>query len=123
VERDKHLISLCRYVERNALRVKLCRRAEVSRWGSLWRRTNQHDTPWLMDWADCPVDRPADWLEFVNRPQTSAEVAAIVESIRRGRPYGQDKWQRIVARKLGLGSTLRPRGRPQVRQNKDSRPL
>src|SRR6266516_466726 len=38
VQRDEHLLVLCRYVERNALRARLVRRAEHWRWCSLWRR-------------------------------------------------------------------------------------
>jgi putative transposase len=124
IGRDEHLLAVCRYVKRNALRAGLCARAERWRWGSLWRRANDGPpTPWLMDWADCPVDRPPRWVEWVNRPQRPAEEAAIVESIRRGRPFGAAKWQQLAARKLGLESTFRPRGRPRVRPIKDSRPL
>ena len=38
VQEDDHLLTLCRYVERNALRSGLVRKAELWRWGSLWRR-------------------------------------------------------------------------------------
>ena len=33
---DEHFLTVCRYVERNALRAKLVRRAEAWRWGSLF---------------------------------------------------------------------------------------
>jgi putative transposase len=123
IQRDEHLLAVCRYVERNALRAKRVERAELWRWGSLWQREHdrQQQTPWLMPWAQCPVDRPAGWVQYVNRPQNAAEEAAIAESIKRGRPYGEAKWQRSVANKLGLESSLRPRGRPRVRPIKDSR--
>ena len=38
VESDEYLWTVCRYVERNALRAGLCERAEEWRWSSLWRR-------------------------------------------------------------------------------------
>ena len=38
VETDEYFLAVCRYVERNALRAGLTRRAEDWRWGSLWRR-------------------------------------------------------------------------------------
>ncbi len=38
IQDDPHFLTVCRYVERNALRAKLVRRAEDWRWGSLWRR-------------------------------------------------------------------------------------
>jgi putative transposase len=127
IQRDEHLLAVCRYVERNALRAGLVERAETWQWGSLWAREGdgkqQQPAPWLMPWAQWPVDRPAGWVQYVNRPQNAAEEAAIFESIKRGRPYGEPKWQRSVANKLGLASSLRPRGRPRVRPIKDSRPL
>ncbi len=36
VERDEHFLTVCRYVERSALRARLVRRAENWRWSSLW---------------------------------------------------------------------------------------
>jgi putative transposase len=120
---DACFLRAARYVERNALRAKLAGRAEDWRWGSLGRRAAGASSPCLMPWSDCPVGRPARWTEYVNRPQGAAEEAAIVESIKRGRPYGDAAWQQAVAARLGIESALRPRGRPRVRRIKDSRPL
>ena len=63
----------------------------------------------LSDW---PLPRPRSWLQYVNQPQTEAELEAIRRSVRRGQPYGGDTWVRGTATRLGLESTLRPRGRP-----------
>ena len=38
--------------------------------------------------AEPPVPLGRKWIEHVNRPQTEAELQAIAESLRRGRPYG-----------------------------------
>jgi putative transposase len=40
-----HLYTVCRYVERNALRANLVPRAEQWRWSSLWRRMHGDDQP------------------------------------------------------------------------------
>ena len=40
VQADDHFYDVCRYVERNALRASLVRKAENWRWGSLWQREN-----------------------------------------------------------------------------------
>ena len=37
IQEDEHFLSVCRYVERNALRANLVERAEDWRWSSLWR--------------------------------------------------------------------------------------
>jgi putative transposase len=67
----------------------------------------------LEDWLVVgPAPRPAPWLKFVNREQEEAELARLRESVNRGSPFGDDAWRVSTARKLGLGSTLRPRGRP-----------
>ena len=41
IQQDEHLLTVLRYVERNALTAGLVERAEQWRWGSLWARGNQ----------------------------------------------------------------------------------
>lgn len=111
VQANDHFLTVCRYVERNALRAGLVIRAEDWRWSSLWRRTQgTHSAPkWLASW---PLDRPRDWLDWVNKPQTEVELKALRCSVQRGRPYGSQAWVQKIAKKLSLDGTLRPRGRP-----------
>ena len=59
-----------------------------------------------------PVRHTADWLAYVNEPQTEAEAEALRECIRRRRPYGDTTWMLRTARRMGLEASLRPRGRP-----------
>ncbi|MCC6965219.1 MAG: transposase [Nitrospira sp.] len=111
VQTDEHFLTVARYVERNALRAKFVDRAESWQWSSLWRRA-QGDaklTAWLSDW---PVERPRDWIARVNRPQTLSELEALRLSVQRGRPFGEEAWVRRMAKRFGMESTLRPRGRP-----------
>jgi len=110
IQKDNHFLKLCRYVERNAPRAGLVKQAEKWRWCGLWRRHSATPQPMLL--SSWPVKEPADWLQDVNRPQAEAELLAIRESVRRGRPYGFEAWSKHAARRLGLESTLRPRGRP-----------
>ena len=62
--------------------------------------------------TDSPVPLGRKWLEHVNRPQSAAELVAIRQSVLRGQPYGSEAWQQKTAKRLGLESTFRPRGRP-----------
>ena len=62
--------------------------------------------------ADWPLPRPTDWTEYVNLPQTEAEVEAIRRCLRRGSPYGGPVWTEQTAEQLGLESSPRARGRP-----------
>jgi putative transposase len=111
VARDDHFLRLCRYVEGNALRAKLVRRAEAWRWGSLWQRQQEpRPEKWIL--SDWPLALPANWVQKVNRAQTEAELEAVRRSVQRGQPYGAEAWAKRVALRLGLESTLRARGRP-----------
>jgi putative transposase len=109
VQSDVHLLLVLRYVERNALRANLVSRAEDWTWSSLWRRQRNRGVAMLADW---PAGRPDDWLDFVDEPQTEAELEAIRQSVNRGCPFGGDDWQRELVERMGLQATLRPRGRP-----------
>jgi putative transposase len=111
VQDDAHFVMVCRYVEANALRGGLVRRAEDWRWCSLWRlcRGPAGDAPSLEPW---PVTRPRDWVAYVNQPQTPAEIERVRHCARRGTPYGHAQWVEAVAKELSLDCTLRGRGRP-----------
>jgi putative transposase len=114
VQNDSHLLTLCRYVERNPLRANLVERAEDWRWSSLWRFLHPNivdGVPLLSPW---PVDRPSDWIEIVNRAETAAEFSDLERSLRRGAPFGEESWRCRTANQLGLDATLRPRGRPKA---------
>jgi len=110
IQEDHHLITVMRYVERNALRAGLVARAEDWRWSSLRWRTLQSKSQ--VDLAESPVTLPDSWINYVNEPQTSAEVESIRTCIQRQRPYGADDWVAHQASDLGLLHTLAPLGRP-----------
>jgi putative transposase len=108
---DEHLLAVLRYIERNPLRAGLVERAEDWQWGSLYRRTlGTHEQQSLL--ADSPVRLGRLWNQYVNDPQSEAELAAIRRSIARGQPFGGNAWQKKVTQQLSLEHTFRPRGRP-----------
>jgi putative transposase len=117
VAADEHFLQLCRYVERNALRAGLVGSAELWRWGSLWRR-QQGSAALLEILSAWPIREPAAWLAHVNEPQAEGELEAIRRCVQRGQPLGSAAWVVRAARRLGLESTLRPRGRPRSRLEK-----
>ena len=85
VQEDNHLVTVCRYVERNPLRARLVRRAEDWRWSSLWLREHgAADAQVLL--AEWPVPRRSDWLRFVNAAQTAAEEEVVRRSVLRAHP-------------------------------------
>lgn len=114
VQDDAHFLVLCRYVERNALRAGLVKRAEQWKYGSLWRWLQKPSpqpellTPW-------PIRRSVNWVTRVNQSLSEKELASVRLSIDRGRPFGDDEWTEKIVDRLGLGATMRPRGRPKKR--------
>ena len=119
VDKGDSLWTVLRYVERNALRAGLVARAEQWRWGSLWRRT-QGDADQRAILSDPPAGWPAGWVQWVNQPQTKEEEEALAHCIARSRPFGTAPWVAATAAKLGLQTTLRPRGRPRKTPRKGS---
>jgi putative transposase len=111
VQDDVHFYTVCRYVERNALRASLVQRAEAWRWCSLhrWKRGAATEKSLLAAW---PLPRRPRWVEHVNAPQSEAELTALRRCVQRGCPFGESSWCDQMVRRLGLESTLRSRGRP-----------
>jgi putative transposase len=114
VESDAHFLTVCRYVERNALRAALVGRAEQWRWGSLWLRCygNTDAQGLLSPW---PVPPPGSWVEWVNEAQSVAELEALRRCVQRGQPYGNPAWVHQTIERFQLHSTVRPQGRPRKR--------
>lgn len=112
VQNDGHFLTVCRYVEANALRARLVPRAEKWRWCSLGHaaRRGSADEPRIDEW---PVPRPVDWTSYVNEAPEPSDLESLRRSAQRDTPYGHQTWVEDVARRLGLQSTLRPRGRPE----------
>ncbi|MBP7934496.1 MAG: transposase [Phycisphaerae bacterium] len=111
IQANEHFLSVCRHVERNALRAKLVKRAEAWVWCSLACREGKLGKGTaLLD--DGPVDRPRRWRRLVNEPQSKKELDRLHTCLQRGQPYDDEAWTRRTAVKLGLESSLRPVGRP-----------
>jgi putative transposase len=109
MQSDEHLTNVARYVERNALRAGLAKRAELWPYSSIGQELLE---PALrVPLSDWPVPRRADWMQWVNRPQTPGEEEAIRRCIMQNRPYGSDAWVRRAMTKLGWREPL-ARGRP-----------
>lgn len=111
VQEDEHLQWVLRYVERNALRANLAKRAQDYPWSSLhaWSDRKSELRDLISEW---PIKRPTDWARWVNAPGTDAEREAVELSLKRDRPLGDETWTLKTAKKHGLLTTLRPRGRP-----------
>src|SRR5688572_24636567 len=111
VQRDEHLLTLLRYVERNPLSASLARRAQAWPYGSLHARLGG-DSPLKAILSDWPLEMPRNWSQHVNQPLAERELTRIQQSLQRSRPLGSDAWTLTTASRLHLDHTLRPEGRP-----------
>ena len=109
IQEDHHLLTVMRYVERNALRANLVERAEDWKWGSLGWRALRNSPVKIQE---SPVPLPSYWRHLVNEPQTAAELAEIRTCVNRQRPFGEQDWVRSQAKQLGIEQSLTPYGRP-----------
>jgi putative transposase len=98
VQTDQYLLTVMRYVERNALRARIVKRAEDWPWGSLRWRTSHAS---VMALTPAPIELPSYWKEFVNQPQTAPELEAIRESVNGQQPFGDPGWIDELSR-IGL---------------------
>jgi putative transposase len=103
------LLTVMRYVERNALRAKLVERAEDWEWGSLcWRRAACPPVALALS----PVPLPSYWRHVVNEPQSAVELAELRACANRQRPFGEADWLAEKVVDLGLKSSITRVGRP-----------
>ena len=114
VQDDRHFLTVCCYVEANALRAGLVRRAEDWTWGGLCARRRGGKPFILSEW---PVVRPRDWLARANDPLKEKALEGLRTSVNRGRPWGQAAWVDRTVTRLSLEFTQRNPGRPPKQEN------
>ena len=80
--------------------------------GSLWSDQARMDT-----WRQVEVAATEELADLLGpgKGPTAAELEAIRRCVARGQPFGDPSWAETCARQLQLEFTLRPRGRPRVR--------
>ena len=112
VEMGGHFMTLVRYVERNAQRAALVKKAEDGPWSSVYVRLKGEEgqkkmlTPW-------PVAEPKDYLQWLNHSPPKEEIENIRYAIRRSRPYGSEPWVSRAVAQFGLENTMRNPWRPE----------
>ena len=111
VESDQHFLTLVRYVERNAKRAALVKKAEDWRWSSAHTRVygNEKQRKMLSPW---PMAEPRHYREWLNASQGKEEIENIRYAIKKSRPYGSEDWRRKAVAQFGLENTMRNSGRP-----------
>lgn len=108
---DNHFLTLVKYVEQNALKAKVVKKAQDWKWSSVWRRENgtTKQKKLLSSW---PVSKPKDYLSWINTILPLEKEEIIERSIIKSNPYGEDYWVGNIVEKFGLEQTVRRVGRP-----------
>jgi putative transposase len=55
---------------------------------------------------DAFIHRDREWLDWVNTSLTDAELDAMRNSVNRGTPFDNSRWQKQIAKRLGLESDV-----------------
>jgi len=110
-EQDQYLLTLLRYVERNAKRANLVKKAEEWQWSSVWRREKGtlKQQKMLSQW---PIDLPKNYHSLLNEALTASEEESLERSEEKSVPYGDDMWVSKIAKKYKIEQVLRGVGRP-----------
>ncbi len=125
VQDDAHLVTACRYVERNPLKAGLVDNAASWPWSSAASRvraqspcvrseTSIRDTvrDTVVPLATMPIDLPDDWAAYLNQAPNDRDTDRLRERIRAGLPFGTDEWTRTTAERLGIPLVRNRGGRP-----------
>lgn len=114
IQEDEYFLNVLRYIEANPVRANLVQNAKDWRYSSHTDRINNMESPVL---DELPMKLPQSWNRFVNEPVKEKKLEEIRNSVNRQTPYGMETWQRETSIRLGLESTLKPRGRPKKVKN------
>jgi putative transposase len=121
VQPDGHFHTVMRYVEGNALRAGMVKRAEDWAWSSLAAGTETGGVGVDgrgLELAEWPVDRPRGWVKRVNEEVGEAILKQLAVCVARSRPFGDEAWVERTAKRFGLESSLRSPGRPRKTEDR-----
>ena len=111
VQNDRHLLTVCRYIERNPVRAKLV--AHATNWP--WSSAQSHATGGgntTVELEPLPVEAPANWNRWIANPEDEADLSRLRSHLTTDVPFGDETWARDAANTLGLPGRPRKRGRP-----------
>lgn len=110
IQEDLHLLTVLKYVERNAVRASLSERAELWRWGSAHLRLDIQRARRHL--SELPIPLPDNYFDWLNELDRSDDLKSIRRSVNKAAPFGRPTWVEAMASQNQLGATLRPQGRP-----------
>ena len=119
---DEHFWSALVYVERNAVRARLVRRAWRWPWSSAAAHCGGLDKTGLLDLADWRKRiSPEQWRESVAQVEDEQTVERLRRWTHRGRPLGSDGFLSKLERAFGRRLRSLPVGRPKKKKRTRNR--
>ncbi len=83
IRTDVHLLTVLKYIERNAVRAKLSATAELWRWGSAYRRI-YGDLRSRELLSEVPVSLPGNYCTWLNEPEPAEALKVLREAVNNG---------------------------------------
>jgi putative transposase len=118
VQDDGHLLTVCRYIERNPVRARMVTRATDWRWSSARGRSFALvDAREPLHLEPIPADCPTDWERWLCEPDQVSELERIRRAVSCGVPLGTNAWVAHASRTFGFPSEIPKRGRPFKKAN------
>jgi putative transposase len=108
IQKDEHLFTVMRYVERNPLRANLVKKLVNWKYSSFFQRLMGKQS--IL--SDPPIEVPNNYHELVQIPLTAEELEAARHSVNKGKPFGKEEWTENMISAYKLTITTRERGRP-----------
>jgi putative transposase len=118
IQDDEHLLVVLRYIEANPLRAGMVADLGEYRWSSYQAHGLGQPDPLLTPLVELDAlgrtrrERQARWRRKVQAGQDEAELSAVRDSLKTGKPLGTDGWVEARAKDLRIDLNPRPRGRP-----------
>ena len=107
-----HLTRTLRYIEANPVRAEIVGDAGDYRWSSYNHHIKMANPEPAFQLTELPVNMPLSWKYLVHKDQPKKDTATILNSIKRGAPFGDQQWVKQTAIDFDLQSTINKRGRP-----------
>lgn len=112
IQQSGHLLKVLRYIEANPLRANLATDARDYPWCSYNHHIGNANPQQQFKLSDLSIDLPTAWKKLVHRNMAQKDTDAIINSIKRGAPLGDQDWTEQTAKALNLQPTINSRGRP-----------
>jgi len=88
VQNDTHLLTVLKYIERNAVRARLSKTAESWKWGSAYRRI--YGTPQTKQLlAESPTPLPRNYRSWINDPEPAELLKEVRHCVAKTVSYGE----------------------------------